>query len=475
LRRRSRLIAAVIAGLCALTLAAGLTVSRLLPPRLALWRPPEIAASRLAGSTTVLGAATGTADGSGGATAAGVTRALAPVVGSSAFGPAFGVLVTNLATGQVLYASNASSGFTPASTNKLATSVAVLKELGPAARFTTRVVAGPAPGSIVLVGGGDPTLAAGPPPAAEYPRPATLVELADQTAQALRASGRRSVQLSYDTSLYAGPGLGPGWSAGYITTGNVSVITPLEVDQGRVNQAGQPEDAEISGGLRSADPAAQAAAVFAAYLAADGIAVTGSSTQITAPAGAVTLASVQSPPLASIVQWMLEQSNNVIAENLARQVAIGTGQPASFGGAATAVTSVLRGLGVTGQLSLYDGSGLSPEDRIAPVALVQLIRLAATNTRLRPVLTGLPVEGFSGTLGPGGSVFGAAGPAGLGVVRAKTGNLSTVAALAGSAYARNGQLLAFAVMADQVSAGALNRAATAMVSIASVLAGCGCR
>jgi D-alanyl-D-alanine carboxypeptidase/D-alanyl-D-alanine-endopeptidase (penicillin-binding protein 4) len=68
-----------------------------------------------------------------------------------------------------------------------------------------------------------------------------------------------------------------------------------------------------------------------------------------------------------------------------------------------------------------------------------------------------------------------AGPAGLGVVRAKTGNLSTVAALAGSAYATNGQLLAFAVMADQVAPGTLGRAATAMVSIATVLAGCGCR
>ena len=115
------------------------------------------------------------------------------------------------------------------------------------------------------------------------------------------------------------------------------------------------------------------------------------------------------------------------------------------------MTSVLRSLGVTGELSLDDGSGLSPDDRLAPAVLVQLIRLAASHAQLRPVLTGLPVEGFSGTLMRGGSVFGLGGPAGLGVVRAKTGNLSTVAALAGTAYARNGQLLAFAVMADKIS------------------------
>ena len=62
------------------------------------------------------------------------------------------------------------------------------------------------------------------------------------------------------------------------------------------------------------------------------------------------------------------------------------------------------------------------------------------------------MAGFAGTLAPGGSVFGPTGNAGLGVVRAKTGNLSTVAALAGLVYASNGQLLGFAFMADQLPA-----------------------
>ncbi|MGH3301505.1 MAG: D-alanyl-D-alanine carboxypeptidase/D-alanyl-D-alanine endopeptidase, partial [Streptosporangiaceae bacterium] len=308
-----------------------------------------------------------------------------------------------------------------------------------------------------------------------YPQPATLIVLASQTARALRARGQRTVQLGYDTSLYTGPGLAPGWLPSYVTTGNVSAITPLEVDQGRVTSAGTPVDADAGGGLRSAVPAQLAANVFAGYLAVDGITVRGAAQQVTAPTGATTLASVQSPPLAEIVQWMLEESNNVIAENLARQVAIATGQPASFSGGAAAVTSVLRGLGVTGELELYDGSGLSPTDKIAPAVLVKLIRLAATTAQLRTVLTGLPVEGFSGTLLPGGSVFGGGGDAGLGVVRAKTGNLDNVVALAGSAYAQDGQLLAFAVMADQVPSDALASAAAQMVDLASALAGCGCQ
>ena len=38
---------------------------------------------------------------------------------------------------------------------------------------------------------------------------------------------------------------------------------------------------------------------------------------------------------------MLRESNNVIAENLARQVALREGKPATFSGAAAAVTQVL--------------------------------------------------------------------------------------------------------------------------------------
>jgi serine-type D-Ala-D-Ala carboxypeptidase/endopeptidase (penicillin-binding protein 4) len=462
--------------LCVFTMAAGLTVTRLLPRRLELWQPPSIASSRLAGSAQVLGS-TGLASLPASATTKGVTQAITPVITSAAFGPRLGVLVTDLASGQVLYASNASAGFTPASTTKLATSIAAIQTLGPNARFATTVVTGAGANSIVLVGGGDPTLAAGPPPVTDYPQPATLRQLARAAARALKARGRHSVRLGYDTSLYSGPAFALGWPGAYVTTGNVSAITALEVDQGRVTATGAPADNEFSNGPRAADPAAVAVTAFAGFLAADGIAVAGAPAQVTAPRGATTLASVHSPPLTQIVQWMLEESNNVIAENLARHVALATGRPPTFSGAAAAVTSVVRSLGVTGVFSLNDGSGLSPLNQISPAALVQLVRIAASRPRLRPVLTGLPVEGFSGTLAQGGSVFGLGSSAGFGVVRAKTGNLSTAAALAGTAYARNGQLLGFAIMADQIPAapGALERAATAMVDMASALAGCGCR
>jgi D-alanyl-D-alanine carboxypeptidase/D-alanyl-D-alanine-endopeptidase (penicillin-binding protein 4) len=185
---------------------------------------------------------------------------------------------------------------------------------------------------------------------------------------------------------------------------------------------------------------------------------------------------VISPPLSALVAQMLEESNNVIAENLARQVAVATGQPASFSGAAQAVIKELKRLGVTTGIHLVDGSGLSPQDSIAPVTLVKVLELAAGNPKYRAVLTGLPVAGFSGTLSAGESVFSGISGAALGSVRAKTGNLGTVASLVGLAYDKTGGVLVFALMADQVpSAGMLDEAADAIDAAASALAGCGCR
>jgi D-alanyl-D-alanine carboxypeptidase/D-alanyl-D-alanine-endopeptidase (penicillin-binding protein 4) len=482
--RLRRLALLSLALLCAVTIAAGAAVARMLPARLALFRVTTVAGRSLPAPGPVLRSAESagsglTESGAGrGATAAGLAADLSGLLGSPALGSHYGAVVTDLATGAVLYSLDAGGQFAPASTTKLATSVAALDVLGPAARFATRVVAGATPSAIVLVGGGDPTLAAGRPPAADYPQPATLAALAGKTARELRARGRHAVRLGYDSSLFTGPALAPGWPVSYVTTGNVSPITALEVDQGRLTPAGTPQDADDPNNFRprSADPAAAAAAAFAAQLRRHGITVTSGPAQAVPPRRTVTIAAAYSPPLAEIVQWMLTESNNVIAEDLARQVALATGRPATFSGAAAAVMATDRRLGVTG-ISLVDGSGLSPRDRISPDALVRLIGLAAAagHARLRPVITGLPVAGFSGTLAAGPGAFGGSGRAALGVVRAKTGNLATVAGLAGVAYARNGQLLGFAVMADHLSKNGLQRAGADMVHLATVLAGCGCR
>jgi serine-type D-Ala-D-Ala carboxypeptidase/endopeptidase (penicillin-binding protein 4) len=487
MHRFSRAAVVLLALLSLFTMTAGVAVARMLPPRLALWRLPTVASHSLAGAGPVL---SGVPDPAGGlrgssrsgyfgpaATVAGVAAALSPTLRSATLGSHVGAVVEDLSTGQVLLSRNGGSGFAPASTAKLAVAVAALDVLGPAATFTTSVINGPTASSIVLVGGGDPTLAAGPPPASDYPQPATLAALAAQTARVLRARRIHAVRLGFDTSLFTGPQMAPGWPDSYVTTGNVTPITSLEVDQGRLTASGAPQDANDPDNYRARtfNPAPEAAQAFASFLSGDGIRIRGAVRPATLR-GKGTLAAVSSPPLAEIVDWMLTQSNNVIAENLARQVAIATGRPASFSGAAAAETAVLRKLGIQGGIRLVDGSGLSPQDRITPDAEVQLLSLAASASHpgLRAVITGLPVAGFSGTLAPGGSVFPDVGQPGLGVVRAKTGNLTTVVSLAGFALARNGQLFAFSFMADQLPSGGLDSGASDMTGLATSLAACGC-
>jgi serine-type D-Ala-D-Ala carboxypeptidase/endopeptidase (penicillin-binding protein 4) len=474
-RRTRRAALLTLAMISVFTLAAGIAVARMLPPRLAALRVASVTAGPVSGPGTVLAAGTGRGVLP---TAAGLRSALAGPLSAAALGPDVGALVADPGTGQVLLSEQGARLATPASTTKLATSATALAVLGPDARFRTRVVRGATADSVVLVGGGDPTLAVNAYPAQDYPAPATLAHLAAATARALKAQRRTTVSVGYDASLYTGPLLAPGWPQSYVSTGNVTPIVALEVDQGRLTAAGAPEDSDDPYNLRprATDPAAMAAASFAGLLTADGIHVTGTPVARTAPARAAALASVSSPPLSAIVQQMLTESNNVIAENLARQVALAAGQPASFRGAAAAVIAELRRLGVSTGIRLVDGSGLSPQDGIAPATLVKVLELAIATPRMRSLLAGLPVAGFSGTLSAGQSVFSGISGAALGSVRAKTGNLSTVTALAGTVSDQNGTILVFAFMADRIPAeGMLDAAASDIDKAAAALAGCGCR
>ncbi len=397
---------------------------------------------------------------SGAPSAAKIAAALKRLLPEKALGHHVGILVAGL-DGQALF-QRGSGTLTPASTTKLLTSEAALQVLGPMATFRTSVRLVPGTRRLVLVGGGDPYLASTAKTARGLPAPATTDRLAALTAKALRQQGIKAIRLRYDDHLFTGPAVSPTWPASYLADHVVPPISSLWVDEAK--------------GPRGyvADPAAAAAEVFATQLRARGIRVQGKATDVVTPGSATAVASVRSAPLGQIVQRLLDVSDNNAAEVVARHVGLAVEHKASYKGGADAVRKTLTALGVnTTGLSLYDGSGLSRRNRISPRTLVDVIRLAAGpgQDNLRDVVTGLPVAGFTGSLG---GRYVEAPHAGLGRVRAKTGTLTGVSALAGIAADLNGDQIVFAFMADKIRPEDTLAARAALDALTATLGACSC-
>ncbi|RLP90913.1 D-alanyl-D-alanine carboxypeptidase/D-alanyl-D-alanine-endopeptidase [Micromonospora sp. BL4] len=403
----------------------------------------------------------------------GVRAALDPLVGVADLGDRVNVSVADVTSGQTLFAKGADDGTVPASVTKLATGVTVLAARGPGYRIPTRAVAGAKPGEVVIVGGGDTTLAVDKK--GYYPGAARLDDLAAQVRTAL--GGVAPTSVTVDGSIYSGPRYGPGWDADIPTGGYGGAITALMTDGAR-------RDPSVgSGGAeRVSEPDLAAGRSFARLLGVPADTVERGTAPPTAAAGGSSpapgteLGVVQSPPLIRLVDIMISESDNILAEALARQVALARNQPASFDGAAAAMDAEVAELGLPAEeINLSDGSGLSRRNRISPSVLTDLVRLAASpdHPELAGIFGGLPVGGWSGTLDD--RYRGAPGTgAGAGAVRAKTGTLTGVHAIAGLVTTADGRLLTFAVLTDKVPGGT-DTAQPALDRIAAALANCGCR
>ncbi|MEV6109628.1 D-alanyl-D-alanine carboxypeptidase/D-alanyl-D-alanine-endopeptidase [Streptomyces sp. NPDC051940] len=377
--------------------------------------------------------------------AAGLAAALGPLLKDPALGSLRSAAVWDVASGTELYGSRAGAAAIPASVTKLASATAALSALGPDHRIPT--VTRLKGTTLYLVGGGDPTLT-----------PRALDRLAKATARALPRGG--AFALRYDTSAYSGPVRHP-----IGVNDNVAPVTALMVNEGRLDGSSH------GPAPRSGDPAGEAARLFATRLADHGVKLTGAPAPAEAPAKAGQLAAVHSAPLGALVERALTNSDNDLAEALARQTAIAAGGAASFSGASRAVTAELARLGLPVKGARFaDGSGLDRRDHASAEFFARLLVLAGhpAHPGLRPVLTGLPVAGFSGTLD---DRYGDA--AGAGVVRAKTGTLTGVNSLAGTVVDADGRLLAFAFLTN----GTPNRdtAQHTLDTLASTLTRCGCR
>ncbi len=344
-----------------------------------------------------------------------------------------GALVYDLGDGATLFALRAGVKRPPASVEKLYTSVAVLRKLGPDAHLHTTVFGtghlgrgGIWHGRLYLKGGGDPTFGDG-----TFNRiwEQGYGPTAAQLAGRLRARGIRRVTgpLIGDPSLFSGRPGGP-----------ASAFAPDLPDFGGELSALTYDHGSTAGPLT---PGAFAARQLARTLRAQQVRVRAAPVVGITPRRAHRLASVSSPPISVLLRLMDVPSDDLFAEMLTMQLGRRFGGGGTIADGARVIRRVANSYRVFPRI--VDGSGLSRSDGSSPAEVVALLR-AVWHTPVGRLLTdSLPVVGVSGTVRTI-----ATRTAARGRCFAKTGTLNGVTNLAGYCAAHGHHSLAFALFID---------------------------
>ena len=411
----------------------------------------------------------------------------------------WGAMVVSLTRGDTLYAYNAGEQMLPASTMKLLTSAIAFERFGPTYQFSTDALRegtvgpdGTLSGNLYVRGDGDPALSGkfltgGPE--------APMNRLADLVAQ----QGIRHVtgDIVGDATGFDDQKIPEGWLRRYLQAGYAARVSALSLNENLVAVAvtpsapGKPATVKLepstsaiqlvsnvrtvagrgarlgfrklgdgtiqangSIGTRAGtrkyvyiveDPASFATGAFRNALIARGVKVDGSIRLGQAPPTAVKVASLLSPPLASMIAAMNRESINHYAELLFRNAARGPKRDVT--GSVANASSLLDNFFATkvgtdtSRLVFADGSGLSTLDRVTPRAQVQLLGYAHRATWGPWLHSSLPVAGDSELLRRRMRNTPAEGN-----LHAKTGTTNEVIALAGYVTAVNGEVLAFSFL-----------------------------
>ncbi len=414
------------------------------------------------------------------------------------------VVVSDLATGEEVFARQGDAKLNLASNTKLLTAIAALGTLGNGFRWRTSVLAEPpdptglVKGDLHLRGKGDPLLSVG-----------NLESIASELA----ARGVRTIEgkLVLDTSYFddmvepphfdeqpkerAGfraPVASLGVSRSSVTIsvvaepGGAAKVT-LEPDAGDYIQITKKEvtsitegrtrlrvdmkvkkdhvEYEVSGQIRAGegswdfrrrvdDPARYAGEVFKRILARKGITFRRAGIAVgPVPPTAKLIAFHDSAPLSEIVRFMNKTSDNYVAETLLKTLGAETRStpgPASWADGVAAVRGYLATIGVApGSYRADNGSGLFASTEVAAQQLLTVLRAAHADYRIGPdFVASLPIGGADGTLARRWH-----GQPAQGRVRAKTGTLATVMTLAGYIGVESGKPLAFAIIVNDIPAG----------------------
>lgn len=404
-----------------------------------------------------------------------------------------GVKIISLKTGEVLYERNAHLLFHPASNQKLLTSAAALKLLGPDFTLNTSLVcdsaalrAGILHGDLYLVGRGNPDL--------------TTNDLFG-LAQTLAQKGIREIRgnLLCDDYYFDEVRWGAGWmwdddyerfSALAVNDNIVSFTVSPAAKVGEVAQVqivpNTPHTDIINTSVTAASktqvdslrlpglsverrgsnvfvvdgalaldakprrfertvvqPEIFTGQILRELLQQNGIKFNGSVQRGLSPVKALTLAEHRAPLMPLLIN-LNKISDNLSAELLLKVVAAErAGRPGTGEKGMQVVRRFLASAQVdTNALNLADGSGVSRYNLITPDEIVKLLIAMWNDFSVRnEFLTSLPIAGVDGTLANRMK-----GTAAAGILRAKTGSLSGVSSLSGYTTTAEGEEIVFAMM-----------------------------
>jgi len=328
----------------------------------------------------------------------------------------------------------------PASNQKLLTAMGALTVLGPTARLTTEVRVQPT-GELVIEPGGDATLASIGP------------HSLDSLAVQVRASGvTQASGLLVDETRHDGLRAASGWQPSLIP-GSTGPLSAFMVDHNRWRS-----DAAFL-----ADPATANADRLRDALVAQGVAVTGPTGYASAPSTGRVVAHIESATVAQLIGWMLQFSDNQVADELLQEVGLAARGQGSFAGGAAATQDAIAFLCVPMPGHTDDGSGLSHADARSARELRTLLQAARTASWWPLLDAGLPVAGRTGTLAER-----MRGTAAEGNVHAKTGTITGGASLTGVGRTAAGRAFVFSVIVN--GAGAQNSGPAIDTFVAAIAA-----
>lgn len=330
-----------------------------------------------------------------------------------------GIKVVSVESGEVLYTKNAQKLHHPASTTKLFTAATALAKLGPNYRFITSLYADTKTDAqiidnIYLKGKGDPIL-----------QTEDLRELCDALVQ----TGVKTIRgdIVVDETFFDTVREGPGWmwddKPFQMSALSIRNLEPDKHAENRATACGH---------------------FLKDKLTQEGVSVKGNVVSGKVPTDAKSVAEHLSPPLSHIVKSMNKPSDNWIAEMLFKTIGAEViGEPGTWQKGREAIGEFLNEI-TDGQntFRFVDGSGLSRYNLLNTELLTELLVYMYNNFELMPEFTAsLPIAGVDGTLRNRMQGLYAEK-----VLRAKTGTLSGVSALAGYTRTADGKVLTFGIL-----------------------------